>query len=392
MQPRLPSWRRSATHHRPVAERRTTVDADFMPRLCLTDRARHSLTPRAGPLRAGCGGPRRSARRSAAHRGSRAARARQVDLDRRVSTRPGRGDITTIRSDRKTASAMLCVTNTSVVAVSDQTFSSSRFSRSRVISSSAPNGSSISSTDGRNESALAMLTRCCIPPDSSHGYRRANSSRPDQLQQLLGPRSAARPSATFITSSGSWTFCSHRPPVVQDRLLEDDAVVARQPGLAGRLAVDQQRPRGRREQVADQPQQRALAAAGRPDQRDQLAPADLQADVVERAHQSLGAGLAEHHRDAARSRSPRRARDPCRSTAAVVVAVIGLQDLACRSVYRPPAGRCATVCHHVPLQQHLPSGGRNGGPPNEGRSPFASRLRPLPSRAPELPPLTLSRR
>ena len=64
---------------------------------------------------------------------------------------------------------MLCVTNTIVVLVPDQTFSSSRFSRSRVISSSAPNGSSINRTDGLNDSARAMLTRCCIPPDNSHG-------------------------------------------------------------------------------------------------------------------------------------------------------------------------------------------------------------------------------
>ena len=44
------------------------------------------------------------------------------------------------------------------------------FSRSRVISSSAPNGSSISSSAGENESARAIETRCCIPPESCHGW------------------------------------------------------------------------------------------------------------------------------------------------------------------------------------------------------------------------------
>ena len=43
-------------------------------------------------------------------------------------------------------------------------------SRSRVISSSAPNGSSISSSAGENESARAIETRCCMPPESCHGW------------------------------------------------------------------------------------------------------------------------------------------------------------------------------------------------------------------------------
>ena len=48
--------------------------------------------------------------------------------------------------------------------------SSSPFRRSRVISSSAPNGSSISRRSGENESARAIETRCCIPPESCHGW------------------------------------------------------------------------------------------------------------------------------------------------------------------------------------------------------------------------------
>ena len=87
----------------------------------------------------------------------------------RFEIRPGRGDITTTRVDRKTASAMECVTNTTVEPLACQISSSSRFSRSRVISSSAPNGSSISSSAGSNESARAIETRCCMPPDSCHG-------------------------------------------------------------------------------------------------------------------------------------------------------------------------------------------------------------------------------
>ena len=83
--------------------------------------------------------------------------------------RPGRGDITTTRSDRYTASGIEWVTKTTLVPVSAQIRSSSACMCSRVISSSAPNGSSISSSGGWAASARAMATRCCMPPDSCHG-------------------------------------------------------------------------------------------------------------------------------------------------------------------------------------------------------------------------------
>src|SRR6266540_728886 len=84
-------------------------------------------------------------------------------------TRPGLVPITTTRSDRKTASLMLWVTNTIVLRASSQMRSSSTLSRSRANSSSAPNGSSISTTLGSDTSTRHSATRCCIPPDSSRG-------------------------------------------------------------------------------------------------------------------------------------------------------------------------------------------------------------------------------
>ena len=83
--------------------------------------------------------------------------------------RPGRGDMTTTRVERNTASEIECVTKITVEPISDQIRSSSRFRRSRVISSRAPNGSSISRSAGENESARAIATRCCMPPESCHG-------------------------------------------------------------------------------------------------------------------------------------------------------------------------------------------------------------------------------
>ena len=74
--------------------------------------------------------------------------------------------MTTTRVDRNTASGIEWVTNMTVVPVRAQIRSTSALSRSRVISSSAPNGSSMSSSAGSNASARAMATRCCMPPES----------------------------------------------------------------------------------------------------------------------------------------------------------------------------------------------------------------------------------
>ena len=87
----------------------------------------------------------------------------------RSEMRPGRADMTTTRVERKTASAIECVTKTIVEPLASQIRRSSMFSRSRVISSSAPKGSSMSRSAGSKESARAIETRCCIPPESCHG-------------------------------------------------------------------------------------------------------------------------------------------------------------------------------------------------------------------------------
>ena len=116
--------------------------------------------------------------------------------------------MTTTRVDRKTASAIEWVTNTTVALVASQMRSSSRFSRSRVISSSAPNGSSIRISAGLKMSARAIATRCCIPPESCHGWWLLEPGQLDELEQL---RARARPASRAIQpiiSSGSETFFS----------------------------------------------------------------------------------------------------------------------------------------------------------------------------------------
>ena len=56
--------------------------------------------------------------------------------------------------------------------------------RSRVISSSAPNGSSISRSAGANENARAIETRCCMPPDSCQGWWFSKPFELDELDHL----------------------------------------------------------------------------------------------------------------------------------------------------------------------------------------------------------------
>ena len=81
-----------------------------------------------------------------------------------------------------------------------RSFSSSCIS-SRSCRSSAPSGSSSSSTDGRFTSARARATRCCWPPDSCVGLRCANwsiciissASRTRFWRSRLGTWSCRRP-------------------------------------------------------------------------------------------------------------------------------------------------------------------------------------------------------
>src|SRR5262249_37967656 len=76
-------------------------------------------------------------------------------------------------------------------------------------------------------------------------------------------------------------------PVVEHRFLEDDPVVVVAPRLRGRLAVDLDDALGGVDQVADDPQQRRLAAAGRADQRDEFLRPDVEVDPAQRGHAGL---------------------------------------------------------------------------------------------------------
>ena len=118
------------------------------------------------------------------------------------------------------------VTISVVAGFSVQIRSSSTLSRCRVMSSSAPKGSSSRSTDGRTTRARAMETRCRMPPDSWAGLAFSNPSSPtSRTSSATSSRSPGRPatsrgSAMLSTterhgsSAASWkampSWCSRR--------------------------------------------------------------------------------------------------------------------------------------------------------------------------------------
>ena len=185
--------------------------------------------------------PRRPGRRSSADapapRGCPRPRVRAV------------GDITTIRSATRIASAMLCVTSTIVVAARSQSRSSSRSKRSRLSASSALNGSSSSSTSGSSARARASATRWRVPPDSSAGRLPVTPGR----AATRSASSARRCDAAVGRPAGELErvgdVVGGRPPRQQAWLLEHQAdarVRARDRGRRRASPCPARAPGGRR--------------------------------------------------------------------------------------------------------------------------------------------------
>ncbi|MNT26164.1 hypothetical protein D3C72_1617220 [compost metagenome] len=107
------------------------------------------------------------------------------------TTRPGRAAIMTTRLERNTASWMECVTKMTVSFFLRHRSSRSASSLWRVISSSAPKGSSISSRSGCVTRPRAIDTRICMPPDSARGSAVANLDRPTSASASVTRASAS---------------------------------------------------------------------------------------------------------------------------------------------------------------------------------------------------------
>ena len=151
----------------------------------------------------------------------------------------------------------------------------------RSLRSSAPSGSSSSSTAGRLTIARASATRCCCPPESCAGLRRA---MPRRARPARGP-----PRPRVFT-------CLAAAPAQAERDVLEDVEVREQRvaledgvdrplvrlGVRDVLVADVDRPVGRLLEPGDHPQRGRLAAAGRAEQREERPGRDRQGQVVDR--------------------------------------------------------------------------------------------------------------
>ena len=170
------------------------------------------LRARSVPRRLGdqLGQPLAVARERRATRGRRRCAGTARRSATSATTRPGRAAITTTRVDRNTASTMLWVTNTTVRPRAAHSAASSPSSRWRVNSSSAPNGSSISSRSGAVTSARAI--------DDAHLHAAGELARkvprelrePDERERRARAARRRRRAATPARSSGRRTLASTR--------------------------------------------------------------------------------------------------------------------------------------------------------------------------------------
>ena len=211
------------------------------------------------------------------------ARPGQDRSSKMCASRPGRGVSTTTRSARKIASVTLWVTKTIVLPVSIQIFWMSRFISSRVKASSAPNGSSIRITSGSSERQRTMLARCCMPPESSRGNFFSNPARPTSSSRPA-MRSLIRLRVDLLDLEREVDVLHQVPPGQQVRVLEDHADLRARP--LDRRAIEDDLAAGQLVQAGHPPEQRALAAAGRPDDADELALLDIEVDVLQGVHRA----------------------------------------------------------------------------------------------------------
>ena len=152
----------------------------------------------------------------------------------------------------------------------------------RSFRSSAPSGSSSSSTAGRLTSARASATRCFWPPESSRGFER---SRPRSSTS-----SSASPTRVRISSPGDLAPLQPEGHVVlhvevlEQRVALEDRVDVAPVGRHGldRLALEEDLALARLLEAGDHPQRRRLPAARRAEQREELALLDLEVEVVHR--------------------------------------------------------------------------------------------------------------
>ena len=156
---------------------------------------------------------------------------------------------------------------------------SSRRVRSRSVGSRFESGSSSSSTRGRGASARASATRCCWPPESCVTRRSLEAGEVDQRR--ASPRRAlARGSASSCPAPRGRRRRSRRPSGAERARSAGTPCRSGGARAAARVTSSpstRMRARVGRLEAGDQPQHGRLAAAGRAEQRDDLALRDRRA-------------------------------------------------------------------------------------------------------------------
>ena len=238
-------------------------------------------------------GPRRAQQRPARARAARPPRRRRAPAGaaarRRASRRsgPAAARAATTRSASRTASSTSCVTSSTVRGSRASAAASQRCICSRVSASSAPNGSSRQSTGRPASSVRRNATRWRIPPESAARAGALEALEPERREVLVRGRRAPPPATRPPTRSAS--------PALSSALSHGSSASRWGISAAGAGA---HAAGVRRDQAADELEQRRLAAAARPDDRDDLARRHPQRHATQRPDGS------ERHRRRRRSRRP----------------------------------------------------------------------------------------
>ena len=144
--------------------------------------------------------------------------------------------MTTIRWESRIASWRLWVTKTTVFRVRAQMPRSHSPMRSRVCSSSAPNGSSIRRI-GRVEGERPRDGDPLLhPPDSSRGYRASKPAEPHRLEERAGAL-APRRGRHALELEPELDVLERRAPGEEPGVLEDHRHLPRVGPVAGRPAI-----------------------------------------------------------------------------------------------------------------------------------------------------------
>ena len=128
-------------------------------------------------------------------------------------------------------------------------------------------------------SARQIATRWRMPPDSWRGSRPANSSIFAMRSSSIA-RGAYLARGSFSSSIGKQHVLQHRAPRQQHRALEHDADFAARARHVRILDADL--ARGGTDQSGDHHEQRALAAAARPQHAEELSVADVERNLADR--------------------------------------------------------------------------------------------------------------